>query len=146
MTAVGPIGRLGRFTVDHGRAVAVAWIVVAVALGVFAPTVEHALSGAGWQANGSESVQARKLIQTNFAGLSSSALMVVVHSGDQTVVLARLPADRRGASSARSGPTARVASVVPPRPGASISPMGTRQSSLPARTATRPQWSPRPTR
>ena len=57
--AVGPLGRLGRWTADHVRAVAIAWAVVAVALGVFAPKVETALSGAGWQANGSESVQAR---------------------------------------------------------------------------------------
>src|SRR5664279_3639621 len=78
--AVGPLGRLGRWTVDHIRVVALAWVVVAVALGAFAPKVETALSGAGWQANGSESVQARSLIQANFAGLSSSALMVVVHS------------------------------------------------------------------
>ncbi len=56
---VGPIGRLGRWTADHVRTVAIAWAVVAVALGVFAPKVETALSGAGWQANGSESVQAR---------------------------------------------------------------------------------------
>ena len=70
--------------VDHGRAVAIAWIVIAIGFGFFAPKVESALSGAGWQANGSESVQARKLIQTNFAGLSSSALMVVVHSPTQT--------------------------------------------------------------
>jgi putative drug exporter of the RND superfamily len=79
--AVGPLGRLGRWTAHHVRAVAIAWAVVALALGAFAPKVESALSGgAGWQANGSESVQARKLIQANFAGLSSSALMVVIHS------------------------------------------------------------------
>jgi putative drug exporter of the RND superfamily len=77
---VGPLGRLGRWTAEHVRAVAIAWAVVAVALGALAPKVESALSGAGWQANGSESVQARKLIQANFAGRSSSALMVVVHS------------------------------------------------------------------
>jgi putative drug exporter of the RND superfamily len=82
--AVGPLGRLGRWTADHVRAVALAWAVVALALGAFAPKVESALSGAGWQANGSESVQARKLIQANFAGLSSSALMVVVHSQQLT--------------------------------------------------------------
>ena len=81
--SVGPVGRLGRWTVDHGRVVAVAWVIVAIGLGFFAPRVESALSGAGWQANGSESVQARKLIQANFAGLSSSALMVVVHSSSQ---------------------------------------------------------------
>ena len=83
--AVGPIGRLGRWTVDHGRGVAIAWIVIAIGFGFFAPKVESALSGAGWQANGSQSVQARALIQKNFAGLSSSALMVVVHSPTQTV-------------------------------------------------------------
>jgi uncharacterized membrane protein YdfJ with MMPL/SSD domain len=82
---VGPLGKLGRWTADHVRAVALAWAVLAVALGVFAPKVESALSGAGWQANGSESVQARKLIQANFAGLSSSALMVVLHAPSQTV-------------------------------------------------------------
>jgi hypothetical protein len=83
--AVGPVGRLGRWTVDHGRVVAVAWVIVAIGLGFFAPKVESALSGAGWQANGSESMQARKLIQANFAGLSSSAPMVVVHSSSKNV-------------------------------------------------------------
>jgi putative drug exporter of the RND superfamily len=118
--AVGPLGRLGRWTADHVRAVALAWAVVALALGAFAPKVESALSGAGWQANGSESVQARKLIQTNFAGLSSSALMVVVHSqqltsGDngfrQTV--------SRVERILRANP--HVRSVVSPQAGASIS-------------------------
>ena len=33
--------------------VAIAWVVVAVGLGFFAPRVEHALSGAGWEATGS---------------------------------------------------------------------------------------------
>jgi RND superfamily putative drug exporter len=117
---VGPIGRLGRFTVRHGRAVAVTWAVVAVAFGVFAPKVETALSGAGWQANGSESVQARSLIGTNFAGLSSSALVVVLHSSDATAgdpafqsALTRVEAILRA--------NAHVASVAGPVPGASIS-------------------------
>ena len=39
--------------------------------------------GAGWEATGSESVAARKAIDRNFQGLSSSALMVVVHSDRQ---------------------------------------------------------------
>ena len=59
MTTVGPVGRLGAWTADHFRAVLVAWIVVAVGLGVLAPRVETALSGAGWEASGSQSVQAR---------------------------------------------------------------------------------------
>ena len=77
---VGPLGRLGRWAADHLRLVALAWGVVAVVLAIFAPSVETALSGAGWQANGSESVSARSLIEQNFAGLSSSAPMVVLHS------------------------------------------------------------------
>ena len=77
---VGPLGRLVGWTADHVRAVSIAWLLVALVLAAFAPKVETALSGAGWQANGSESVKARALIQRNFAGLSSSALMVVVHS------------------------------------------------------------------
>src|SRR6266511_1372223 len=117
---VGPIGRLGAWTAGHVRAVAVSWAVVAVALGFFAPKVESALSGAGWQANGSESVRARSLIQANFDGLSSSALMVVVHSRQQTSsdsgfrgTLARVERLLRA--------NAEVASVVPPRPGSTIS-------------------------
>src|SRR4051812_19025943 len=81
---VGPIGRLGRFAADHVRAVLVVWGVAAVTLAAFAPKVETALSGAGWEDSGSESVEARALIQKNFAGLSSAALTVVVHSASTT--------------------------------------------------------------
>ncbi len=117
---VGPLGRLGGWTALHVRAVAIVWAVVAVALGVFAPRVETALSGAGWQANGSESVEARDLIQANFAGRSSSALTVVVHSSRLTVgdrgfrqTLASVE------SILRASP--EVASVQAPRAGATIS-------------------------
>jgi RND superfamily putative drug exporter len=117
---VGPIGRLGRWAADHVRAVAIAWAVLAVALGLFAPKVESALSGAGWQANGSESVQARTLIQRNFAGLSSSALMIVVHSHQLTTsdagfrtTVARVERVLRANSHVRS--------VVPPNAGSTIS-------------------------
>jgi RND superfamily putative drug exporter len=105
---------------DHVRTVAIVWAAAAVVLAAFAPRVETALSGAGWQANGSESVQARKLIQSNFAGLSSSALAVVVHSQDKSYstiafrttvahVERILGADRR------------VSSVQRPRTGSTIS-------------------------
>ena len=62
---VGPIGRLGRWTAEHFRVVAAAWVVVAFGLGVFAPRARHALSGAGWEATGSESVHARQRIDKN---------------------------------------------------------------------------------
>jgi RND superfamily putative drug exporter len=118
--AVGPIGRLGSWTADHVRAVTIAWAVVAVALAVFAPKVETALSGAGWQANGSESVRARALVERNFAGLSSSALMVVVHSTGLTVSDPAFRATVARVSRVLSADR-RIAAVVPPRPGASIS-------------------------
>ena len=118
--AVGPVGRLGGWAADHVPAVSIAWAVIALALAVFAPKVETALSGAGWQANGSQSVQARQVIQRNFGGLSSSAPIVVVHSATLT---ASSPAFRTTVAKAeailRSDP--RIATVVPPRPGVSIS-------------------------
>jgi len=111
---VGPVGRLGRLAADHVRAVGVAWAVAAVALAAFAPKVETALSGAGWQANGSESVRARTLIQQNFGGLSSSGLTVVVHS---PTVPASSPEFRQtlGRVARVLAADRRVASVRPPR-------------------------------
>ena len=82
---VGPIGRLGRYTATHFRTVLVGWLIVAVGLGFFAPRVETALSGAGWEASGSQSVQARQLIEKNFRGLSSYGLMTVIYSPTKTV-------------------------------------------------------------
>jgi len=120
MKSIGPIGRLGRYTATHFRVVAIAWAVVAVALGVFAPKVEHALSGAGWEATGSESVKARDLVDKNFQGLSSSALQVVVHSPAKKV---SDPAFQQTIASATRTlqSDSRVEGVVAPRPGQSIS-------------------------
>ncbi len=119
-TTFGPIGRLGRYTATHFRAVAIAWALVALVLGFFAPKVEHALSGAGWEATGSQSVAAREAVDKNFGGLSSSALMVVVHSNTKTV---SDPAFKQAIASATSTlkQDARVQRVVPPQPGTSIS-------------------------
>jgi len=116
----GPVGRMGGFMARHFGVVAIAWAVIAVGLGFFAPRVETALSGAGWEATGSESVKARDQIDANFAGMSSSALMVVIHSNSGDV---NSPAFRKavaGATSALKGDS-RVKEVMPPRPGVSIS-------------------------
>ena len=86
---VGPIGRLGRYTATHFRTVLVGWLIVAFGLGFFAPRVETALSGAGWETTGSQSVLARNLIDQHFHGLSSYALMTVVSSKTQTVGVAK---------------------------------------------------------
>ena len=116
----GALGRLGMWTASHFQIVLVLWALVAVSLGAFAPKVETALAGAGWEASGSESVHARQAVQADFGGMSSSALQVVVHSTTGPVTsgagkvaigkaVALLSADRR------------VAQVVPPQPGMSIS-------------------------
>ena len=118
--AVGPLGRLGGWAADHVRQVSLAWVVVAVVLAVFAPKVETALSGAGWQANGSESVQARTLIEQSFGGLSSSAPLVVVHSSTLTTNAPQFRAViRRVEATLRSD--RRISTVVAPRVGSSIS-------------------------
>src|SRR3954447_22695240 len=116
----GPVGRLGRWTATHLKAVALVWLVAAVGLGVLAPRVETALSGAGWEATGSESLKARQAVDRAFGGLSSSALMVVVHSRDKT---ATDPAFKAVIARAQRtlGSDNRVTQVVPPRPGQSIS-------------------------
>jgi RND superfamily putative drug exporter len=103
VSPLGPIGRLGYWMAGHVRFVVIAWVVIAVGLGIFAPRAEHALSGAGWEASGSESVAARDKIEGAFGGQSGYALMVVV-SGDGnlqpavTKATAILKADDRVAS------------------------------------------------
>ena len=81
---LGPLGRLGRWSALHRRRVFVSWAILLVALGALAPRAEHALSGGGWQADGSESVQARDLIDRHFDGHGSYVLAVVVSSQDHT--------------------------------------------------------------
>jgi putative drug exporter of the RND superfamily len=123
MPRLGPIGRLGRYTATHGRVVFAGWAVVALVLGFFAPRVEHALSGAGWETTGSQSVQARQLIDRQFQGLGSYGLMTVVHSPART---AGDPAFRAVVANVertlRADPAVRT--VVAPAAGVSISPDG----------------------
>lgn len=117
---LGPLGRLGRWASVHRRVVFVAWAIIAIGLGVFAPRVEHALSGAGWEASGSESVQVRDIVDREFGGMSSSAIQVVLHSDSATV---GDPAFK--AAVARTSAILRaqddVTQVVPPTAGVSIS-------------------------
>ena len=119
-TPLGPLGRLGRWSTRHARVVFLSWAALLVALGALAPLAEHALSGGGWQADGSESVRARALVNRHFGGLGSYSLAVVVSSPTRT---ASDPAFRRAirhsASVLRSDRA--VARVRAPRPGESIS-------------------------
>jgi RND superfamily putative drug exporter len=114
---VGPIGRLGRYTATHFRVALIGWLILAIGLGVLAPKVETALSGAGWETTGSQSVQARQLINKNFGGLSSYGLMTVIYSPTQTITdpefkttVARVEAMLRADNAVRSvlAPTAGI--------------------------------------
>jgi RND superfamily putative drug exporter len=122
-TALGPIGRLGRLTAKHPGRVFLAWALIAVSLGILAPRVETALSGAGWHASGSESVQAREQVDRNFAGAGAYALEVVVHSRDR---VAPAPGFRKTVRRAermiQRDPA--VGRVVTPQAGAAVSPDG----------------------
>jgi RND superfamily putative drug exporter len=116
---VGPVGRLGRYTATHFRAVIAAWILIALALGLLAPRVETALSGAGWETTGSPSVQARELIDREFDGLGSYGLMAVVHSPTKTVSDQRFRAVVNDTERTLRADRA-VTAVVAPSPGVSI--------------------------
>ena len=121
--AVGPLGRLGRWTAGHAGLVALGWALVALGLGMFAPRAEHTLSGAGWEASGSESVTARVLVRDTFGGLSSHALMVVIHSSSSPVPERELGRTAAAVAGVLRGSDA-VTTVAMPQPGASVSPDG----------------------
>ncbi len=116
----GPLGRLGVAVTRHARLTAVVWLLVIIGLGAFAPRVESELSGAGWQANGSDSVTARELAQENFGGNASTAIQVVVHSTDGPLTS---PAGQEVLASATAllETDPRIADVVQPQPGATLS-------------------------
>ncbi|MBO0843814.1 MAG: MMPL family transporter [Nocardioides sp.] len=118
--APGVLGRIGLAVLRHGRATTVIWLLVVIGLGAFAPRVEASLSGAGWQATGSESVQARELAQAHFGGNASSALEVVVHSDGAPLTSAEgQHLISRVEATLKQDP--RIASVVAPEPGTTLS-------------------------
>lgn len=117
----GPLGRLGVWVTHHRRLTAGVWLLLVVGLGVFAPKVEANLSGAGWQADGSESVAVRELATESFGGNASTAVQVVVHSTDGPVT------EGRGAAvlarvTALLEDEPRIADVIAPQPGATLTP------------------------
>ncbi len=116
----GPLGRLGVWVTDHARLTSLVWVLVIVGLGAFAPQVESQLSGAGWQSNGSESVAVRQLAQDHFGGNASSAIQVVVHSKDGPLTSdtgTRVLAEATSILDAEP----RIAEVIAPEPGATLS-------------------------
>jgi len=115
------LARLGAWAAGHLRTVLVLWLLILAVFGAFAPRVESALSGAGWQDSGSQSVAAREAIARNFDGLGATALQVVIHDGARPI--ADDPAAQRILAEAQALLKAdpRVSTVLPPQPGVSLS-------------------------
>ncbi|MBD0322227.1 MAG: MMPL family transporter [Aldersonia sp.] len=99
------------------------WLVVLIALGAAAPSVFSSLAGAGWQANGSESVRVRELAQQHFGGNASSAVQVVVHSDTATADSPEVQHVLGEITDVFAGDP-RFGAVIAPQPGMSISPDG----------------------
>ncbi|MEU5410052.1 MMPL family transporter [Nocardia asteroides] len=117
------MARLGTTMADRARWVFGAWLIALIALGAAAPSVFSSLAGAGWQANGSESVQVRELAQQHFGGNSSTAVQVVVHAETATVDSPAVAAVLDAVTAQLSG-DARFGEIIAPRPGMTISPDG----------------------
>ncbi|CAH0320299.1 MMPL family transporter [Rhodococcus fascians] len=121
--APGALGRLGSTMVARRRWVFGIWLIALVALGSAAPSVFSSLAGAGWQANGSESVQVRELAQQHFGGNSSAAVQVVVHSDTATIEDAAVQQTLTDVAAVFDGDT-RFGEIIAPQPGMTISPDG----------------------
>ncbi|MGL4305533.1 MAG: MMPL family transporter [Mycobacteriaceae bacterium] len=102
------------------KIVAGTWVIALIVLGIFAPSVFGSLAGAGWQANGSESVRVRELAQEHFGGNASSALQVVVHSENKRIDSPEVQDIFRKITQ-ELGSDPRVADIILPTPGVSVS-------------------------
>ncbi len=117
----GLMARLGAWTGGHLKAVLAVWLVVLIGFGLFAPSVESSLAGAGWQDSTSQSVAARNVIDKYFGGLGATALQVVVvdHNAPIASDSAAQTAVARAEALLRSNRD--VSTVVDPSPGLSLS-------------------------
>ncbi|GAD83324.1 MMPL family transporter [Nocardia asteroides NBRC 15531] len=124
LSAVGGVlARMGATMATHAKWVFGVWLIALVALGTAAPSVFTSLAGAGWQANGSESVQVRELAQQHFGGNSSAAVQVVVHSDTLAVTDPQVREVLTDVTAVFAADP-RFGEVIAPQPGMSISPDG----------------------
>ena len=115
----GLLGRLGMAAAGRFRLVLVLWLAAIAGLGALAPQATKVLAGAGWQANGSQSVQVRQLVDQHFGGTGSTALQVVVHTDGQVSDPAAKAVLAKATDLLKTDH--RIAEVVQPQPGATIS-------------------------
>ena len=85
--------RLGRFSARRRKPVMLLWLIAAFAAAPLAVSVSGALSGAGWEAQGSIAQRVRDELRTDFPKVGAEAAVVVIHqstpiSSDPTAVKA----------------------------------------------------------
>ena len=73
---LGLLGRIGRSSARHPRRVILSWAIVVLASAPLAITLGSALSGAGWDAQGSTAAQVRADLRENFPQLGAEAAIV----------------------------------------------------------------------
>ncbi|MGQ0832825.1 MAG: MMPL family transporter, partial [Microthrixaceae bacterium] len=100
----GWFARLARFSARRRRPVMVAWLVAVLAAAPLALGLSGALSGAGWEAQGSTAQRVRDELRADFPGLGAEAAVVVYHQrsqiADDPSGLHRLVADLQGVEGA----------------------------------------------
>ncbi|AOW93639.1 hypothetical protein BFN03_15930 [Rhodococcus sp. WMMA185] len=119
----GALGRMGATMAGHTKWVFGVWLILLATFGAAAPSVFSSLAGAGWQANGSDSVQVRELAEQHFGGNSSAAVQLVVHSDNHTIDSPQVQQILNLATNIFES-DARFGEVIAPQPGMSISPDG----------------------
>ncbi len=105
--------RLARFSVRRRRTVMLVWLVATLVAAPLAFTLTGALSGAGWDAQGSIALQVRDELRHDFPQLGAEAAVVVYRQSDPIAAnpagLHQLVADLQGAPGAAAvvDPTTR---------------------------------------
>jgi RND superfamily putative drug exporter len=76
--AHGPLASIARFSVAKKKTVMLLWAILTVAAAPLAISLTSALSGAGWDAQGSEAQMVRNELRTQFPQVGAEAAMIVV--------------------------------------------------------------------
>lgn len=74
----GPLASIARFSVARKKTVMLLWAILVVAAAPLAVTLTSALSGAGWDAQGSEAQKVRNELRADFPQVGAEAAMIVV--------------------------------------------------------------------
>ncbi len=75
-TKPGLLARIGRYSAQHSKRVFTLWAIVVVCAAPLAVTLTGALSGAGWEAQGSTAQEVRDEIRRDFPQLGAEAAVV----------------------------------------------------------------------